>query len=116
MLHHTSGVPSKAPRASGDDPTLETHVRALAGVELAHRPGTVHEYASPNYQVLGTIVETVSGQTFGAYIDDGAYIDEHIFGPLGMERSFVSRGAARQADMASGGERTPLLVRVSRRR
>lgn len=92
MRHHTSGVPSKAPRASGDDLTLETHVRALAGVELAHRPGTVHEYASPNYQVLGTIVETVSGQTFGAYIDDGAYIDQHIFGPLGMERSFVSRG------------------------
>ena len=96
LLHHTSGLPTRAPRAAGDDPSLEAHVRALAGVELDHAPGAAHRYASPNYQVLGLIVETVSGQPFGDYVR------RRIFAPLGMGHSFTSRDEAVAAGLADG--------------
>ncbi|MEO8226327.1 MAG: serine hydrolase domain-containing protein, partial [Gemmatimonadota bacterium] len=79
LLLHTSGIPTRAARARGDARTLTDHVRALASVKLAHAPGTVHEYASPNYLVLGAIVEAVARRPFGAYVE------QEIFAPLQME-------------------------------
>lgn len=96
VLDHTSGVPTTAPRASGTNATLTDHVRALASVELVSAPGTTHAYASPNYQVLGAIVEQVSGQSFAAYVE------QHIFAPLGMTHSFTSLDAAARNGLALG--------------
>jgi len=96
LLNHTSGLPTNAPRAEGETLTLEAHVRALESVTLVHKPGTRHEYSSPNYQILGLLVETVSGQSFGEYVQ------QHIFSPLEMKHSFVSQPVAMQAGMATG--------------
>lgn len=96
LLNHTSGLPERAPRAADDDRTLAGQVRALSAVELARAPGEAHEYSSPNYQVLGLIVELVSGQPFGEYVR------QRIFDPLAMEHSFVSQDEAQRAGMASG--------------
>jgi CubicO group peptidase (beta-lactamase class C family) len=81
LLNHTSGIPRNAPQAPQGAASLDDHVRALTGVELENVPGAVHDYASPNYQVLGAIVERVSGQRFGEYLA------EHIFAPLQMQYS-----------------------------
>ena len=96
LLNQTSGLPRNAPWAEDNDATLEDHVRALSAAKLASPPGTKHLYSSPNYQVLGLIVETLSGRSFGSYVD------ERIFAPLEMSRSFVSMENARQAGLASG--------------
>lgn len=88
LLHHTSGVPTKAPRATGASRTLTDQVRALAGVELNHAPGVVHEYASPNYLVLGAIVEAVSGRSYASYVQTS------IFAPLGMRDSHTDQTSA----------------------
>lgn len=96
LLNQTSGIPTMAPRAKGEDPTLEDHVRALSGAELAAKPGERHIYASPNYQVAGLIVERVSGEPFGQYIR------RHIFEPLGMKQSFVDIKEAERAGLATG--------------
>ncbi|MEP6506895.1 MAG: serine hydrolase domain-containing protein [Gemmatimonadales bacterium] len=88
LLLHTSGIPTNAPRASGASRTLTDQVRALAKVELNHAPGAVHEYASPNYLVLGAMVEAVSRRSYASYVQAS------IFGPLKMRDSHVDRASA----------------------
>lgn len=88
LLHHTSGIPTNAPRATGASPTLSDQVRALADVELNNAPGAVHEYASPNYQVLGAVVEALSERSFGSYVQTS------IFTPLGMRDSYIDQSVA----------------------
>lgn len=51
--------------------------RVLAAIPLMHQPGSIWEYSRAT-DVLGRLVEAVSGQT----LDD--HLQRHIFGPLGM--------------------------------
>jgi CubicO group peptidase (beta-lactamase class C family) len=57
--------------------TNEEHVAALGSVPLLHQPGTRWEY-SRSTDVLGRLVEVVSGQSLGAFLT------ERVTGPLGM--------------------------------
>lgn len=92
LLHQTSGIPADAPRADARDALLSAHVEALKGVRLIATPGEHHVYASPNYQLLGRIIEVVSGQSFGAYVQ------RRILDPLQMTSSSVTG-----AEHAAGG-------------
>lgn len=83
LLHQTGGIPADAPRADARDATLAAHVEALRGVRLMAQPGGHHVYSSPNYQLLGRIVELVSGESFGAYVQ------RRILDPLQMTSSSV---------------------------
>jgi CubicO group peptidase (beta-lactamase class C family) len=51
--------------------------RVLAGLPLMYQPGSVWEYSRAT-DVLGRLVEVLSGQTLGEYLH------RHIFVPLGM--------------------------------
>jgi CubicO group peptidase (beta-lactamase class C family) len=75
---------------------IESSVRRLKDEELAHPPGTVHEYSNVNYVILGLIVQTVSGQSYESYVQ------EHIFEPLDMHHSYTSQAEAMQNGMATG--------------
>jgi CubicO group peptidase (beta-lactamase class C family) len=88
LLNQTSGLPGDAPRAKGHDATLAAHAEALQGVRLVATPGRQHLYSSPNYQLLGRIVEVASGQSFGGYVQ------ARILDPLRMTSSSVT-GAER---------------------
>jgi CubicO group peptidase (beta-lactamase class C family) len=57
--------------------TNEDQVATLGGLPLLHQPGTKWEY-SRSTDVLGRLIEVVSGQTLGAFLG------ERIWGPLGM--------------------------------
>ena len=61
------------------------------------------EYTDANYDVLGLIVEKVSGQTYETRVR------ERIFAPLGMSHSFTDQTDARQFWF---GHRAPILVRI----
>lgn len=67
----------------------------LAAVTPASPPGAQWEYSNANYQILGRVVEVMSGQEFQDYVV------EHILQPAGMEHSFVTDGEVHE-DMASG--------------
>ncbi len=100
LLSHTSGYSTGQGNASHPDPTGETDalargVEQLAGVTPAGAPGAQWEYSNANYEILGRVVEVVSGQQFQAYVA------EHILEPLGMEHSFVSDGEVHEG-MATG--------------
>jgi CubicO group peptidase (beta-lactamase class C family) len=101
LLNQTGGFSTSTGRqelAAHDqsDNAIETSVRRLADVELAHSPGAVHEYSNVNFNILGLIVQTVSGQTYESYVQ------EHIFDPLGMRHSFTSQEEAMKGGMATG--------------
>ena len=98
LLTHTSGLPQKADTflwTDQDAGVLERSVRYLRTVKLA-RPIGQFGYSNANYQTLGLIVQTVSGQSYEAYIA------QRIFAPLEMQTSFASQEEAQRHGMASG--------------
>jgi CubicO group peptidase (beta-lactamase class C family) len=69
--------------------TNETLVTKLAALPLLYQPGTTFEY-SMSTDVLGRLVEVVSGQTLDAFLE------ERILAPLGMhDTAFVLPDAKR---------------------
>ncbi|MCL6591729.1 MAG: cyclic peptide export ABC transporter [Firmicutes bacterium] len=99
LLYQTSGIPFKTigaiPVADGPD-ALEKTVRTLIGKELDHAPGEAFLYATINYDVLGLIIEKVSGQSYEAYIR------ENLFRPMGFGATYLERSETQAAEFASG--------------
>ena len=98
LLSHTSGLST----ADGQDPrwytpsmTGEAIARGLATVR-PDRPAGTYEYSNLNYVLLGVVVEAVSGQPYGAYVA------EHVFGPLAMRDSATSLEPGVTAGLATG--------------
>ena len=101
LLNQSSSLPTSLGLAnladldSGIDAT-ERQVRALSTLKLTRPVGSKFEYTNTNYNVLGLIVETASGE---AYAD---YIQQHIFEPLDMCHSYTSKSIAQQNGLAMG--------------
>ena len=82
--------------AGTGEASLEQRVRELSRVVLTQPVGTTFQYSNANYLVLGLLVQVVSGQSYGAYIQ------QHIFTPLQMHHSFVSLADATPHGLATG--------------
>jgi len=98
LLDHTSGLS----QADGQRPetyrpglTPEEVVRGLALVSI-NRPVGTFEYSNLNYMALGVVVEAVSGQSYGEYLQ------QHVFAPLSMSHSYAAQGPARRDGLAQG--------------
>ena len=96
LLTHTSGIPEPGCMSRAGAETLEQFVAELQTIELAAPVGARHLYCSGNYNVLGRIVEVVSGQSFGEYMQ------RYVFTPLEMRHSFASEQEARRDGLAKG--------------
>ena len=89
LMRHTSGLTYAFTGASrvqkllaearfgSPDKTMAEHVEALAALPLQHQPGEAWEY-SVSTDVLGHVVEIVTGATLGEVLRD------RIFAPLSM--------------------------------
>jgi CubicO group peptidase (beta-lactamase class C family) len=64
-------------------------------------PGEVNQYSNTGINIAGHIVEEVSGEEFASYIEN------HIFQPLGMDRSTYDYPEDLRIDMAIGHESMP---------
>jgi CubicO group peptidase (beta-lactamase class C family) len=51
--------------------------------DLVAEPGTKYNYSTYGYNLLGAVIESASGQSYGDYIKS------HIFEPLGMDNSRI---------------------------
>ncbi|MGY1625233.1 serine hydrolase domain-containing protein [Geodermatophilus sp. SYSU D00965] len=102
LLNQTSGLTDAGYPGIVDDGAadLRTRVALLRTARLTGEPGTRFSYSDLNYQVLGRLVEVVSGASLAGYLD------EHVFGPLGMTRTVSVATAA-------AGARLPGLARGS---
>lgn len=98
LLNQNSGLGyNDGTRPLWDQPggyTLEARIRQLAELQPRRTPGTDFEYSNYNYMILGMVVEAVSGQPYGAYIQ------ENIFVPLNMQNSATSLIGGRLSGMA----------------
>jgi CubicO group peptidase (beta-lactamase class C family) len=91
LLTHTSGLPNYLWflddfwTADSIPPTNDDLIRILAQQQfpLNFTPGRLFDYSNTGYAVLASIVERVSGLTFGDFLR------VNIFQPLGMLHSFV---------------------------
>ena len=104
LLNMTSGIPKSIGQeqlaiTDLSDSAIENNVRALAEVELIAPPGEQFEYTNANYVTLGMIIQVVTGQSYETYIK------EHIFQPLDMQNSFVSKTEAEQDGLAVGHQK-----------
>jgi len=104
LLHHTTGLRNHMALA-GFQPTgpLPTHEEALSLVfrqkALNFRPGTRHQYESPNYVLLAEIVERVSEMPFERFLKT------RMFLPLGMkDTGFASPALARAYNAGPDGK------------
>jgi len=88
LITHTSGLMSGglgnavAGQAGvrGPADTLATYIPKLGAVPLDFQPGTLWRYSGlAGFDVLGRVVEIVSGQTFDRFLR------ERLFDPLGMK-------------------------------
>ena len=59
-------------------PDLNNFIRKVSKLPLKHQPGDAYTYAI-NTDVLGVLIERVSGKSFGAFLE------ERVFAPLGMK-------------------------------
>ena len=97
LLNQTSGLPPSAPFETSVT-SVESRVRDLATVELPASPGRLFQYSNSNYDVLGLVIETISGQSYADYMQ------EHVFAPLGMTHSYASESEAKRNGLATGHE------------
>ena len=98
LLRHTSGIVyglfgntpvhamyNEAGVMSWDNTTAE-FADKMAGLPVAHQPGTVWDYGQST-DVLARVIEVVSGQPMDVFLQ------ENIFGPLGMSETGYWFGA-----------------------
>lgn len=99
LLQHTSGLPEQGCQnfRFGAE-TLQQFVAELRTIHLAAPAGARYFYCSGNYNVLGRIIEVVSGQSYADYIAHA------VFAPLNMRHSFTAEAAARRDGLAQGFE------------
>jgi CubicO group peptidase (beta-lactamase class C family) len=96
LLSQTSGLST----AAGEDPfrrpatTMHEQVLALRGTSAA-KPGTF-TYSNANYEVLGELVEKVSGQSYGDYLQT------HVLAPLDMAHTYTDLASAKAAGLKGG--------------
>jgi CubicO group peptidase (beta-lactamase class C family) len=100
LLAHTSGLPTIATNSltmvNLDGKTLEQQVRSMSDLSITAAPGTLYQYSNFNYMTLALIIETVSGQSYGDYLQ------KNVFSPLDMQNSFTDPAIARQHGLSDG--------------
>jgi CubicO group peptidase (beta-lactamase class C family) len=85
LLSHTSGVKSYTGIASGFELTKrlkrEDFIKAIGAYPLEFEPGARYNYSNSGYNLLGFIIESVTGKSYWEFVR------ERIFKPLGMNQT-----------------------------
>jgi CubicO group peptidase (beta-lactamase class C family) len=101
LLAHTSGIPDFTEFSN----FMKQRSRAVAPEQLIARfkdkpldfhPGSKFSYSNSGYVLLGYLVEQVSGESYGRFLQ------RHIFQPLKMTRSGYDKGYSAGQDHALG--------------
>ena len=86
LLNHTSGLDWGIIGDFGEgDDALTRYVEKMSELKLVAAPGTRVSYSQAGYNLIGRIIEKVTGQTFEQAVA------ALIFNPLGLSHSFFAR-------------------------
>lgn len=108
FLHHTSGLTNqrhaqRIPQGNAPDMLRKT-VEALVNAKLAFLPGEKYEYGTVNYDVLGLVIEVVSGQSYESFMT------EQVFRPLGLYHTYVYKEDALATGQLAQGYRSSFFI------
>jgi CubicO group peptidase (beta-lactamase class C family) len=108
FLHHTSGLTNrkhiqKIPQGNSPD-MLQKTVEVLADSELEFLPGEKYSYGTVNYDILGLIIERVSGQSYEEFMT------EQVFQPLGLHHTYVYKDKAKATGELAQGYRSSFMT------
>ncbi|WP_346940683.1 serine hydrolase [uncultured Clostridium sp.] len=74
LLTHISGMPDEDDyewdKPQYDEEALERYVRSISGRELMWEPGEKFAYSNIAYEILGNVIEKVSGMSFEKYMKE----------------------------------------------
>ncbi len=106
LLDHTSGIKGYTEMPVFADIAVKKLPRDSLVTLVEHEPfdfepGTALIYNNSAYFLLGLIIEKVSGEPYADYID------EHVFGPLGLDHSYYCSESAIRPDRAHGYDAGP---------
>lgn len=101
LLLQTSGMPPVAAlgytdRYDDSPGALERSVRDLATLRPTAAPGERHQYSDANYQVLGALVEAVTGTPYGEHLRRA------VLDPLAMNHTAATAEEARALGVPPG--------------
>jgi CubicO group peptidase (beta-lactamase class C family) len=86
LLNHTSGLDWRVSAETGEgDDALERTVAKLAEMEVIALPGTRTSYSQAGYDLLGRLIEKVTGVAFEQAVS------QLLLEPLGLSHSFFAR-------------------------
>jgi len=108
FLHHTSGLTNgrhtqNIPQGNTPD-LLQKTVEILVDAELAFPPGEQYNYGTVNYDILGLVIEIVSGQSY----ED--FMREQVFQPLGLHQTYVYKEDAQATGQLAQGYRSSFFM------
>lgn len=108
LLRHTSGLPADfdSPQFSSSEEARipyepRAFVEKFCQPNLAYKPGTKWEYSNCGYDMLGLILERVTGKSYQDLLD------QNLLEPLGMSDSGLDRNSLTLERRALGYERHP---------
>ena len=101
LLSHTSGFSTITGNRNQDSistqrSAVESSIRELRDHQLRHKPGTQFEYSNANYQILGYLIQQISGKSYAQFVGD------NIFRPLKMSDSFFQEEKRHLGKAAQG--------------
>lgn len=85
LLSHTAGIRNYYKNEFDDEknyPSLKDAVGIISKDSLVYKPGTKYLYTTLGYNLLGAIIEKVSGMSFREYLK------KNIFEPAGMNSTY----------------------------
>jgi hypothetical protein len=107
LLHHTSGISWKSicniPEGNADD-ALEQTVKNIVGIKLKYPPGQRFAYATINYDIIGAVIENVSGLPFENYMQ------QTVFEPLELIHTRVKGRAEKGNPYMAAGYKTGIFL------
>jgi len=101
LLQHTSGIPDyyddedlgeRLKKRSSQPRNTDTLALLAEEGEIQFTPGERFSYSNTGYEVLGVLIERLSGQPYPLFTQ------ERIFNPLGMTSTFSLPDPVRRAD------------------
>ena len=96
LLYHTSGIPTKAPRATTEGGGLLAQVAALSRDHLGERTRHPTRVRQSQLHRARRDCRRIAGMSFADYVRS------QLFTPLDMQHSYVSQDDAMQAGMSRG--------------
>jgi len=87
LLNHTSGIPDMTNRTEDlrQHQDYKLFIKSQCSGDLEFEPGTAYKYCNSNYQLLGLIIEIVTGKLYKDVLD------ETILKPLGMKNTGIDQ-------------------------